>query len=77
MVTSSIKRPKIVAKEDWLRARKELLAQEKELTRQRDEIDRKRRELPWTKMEKNYVFDGARGKETLGDLFGSQTQLIV
>jgi len=77
MMTRRIERPRIVAAEDWLRARKELLAQEKELTRQRDEVDRKRRDLPWTKVEKNYLFDGPGGKETLGDLFGSRTQLIV
>jgi predicted dithiol-disulfide oxidoreductase (DUF899 family) len=70
-------RPRVVRREDWLRARKELLAQEKQLTRQRDEIDRSRRELPWVKVEKNYVFDGPDGKETLGELFRGRSQLIV
>jgi predicted dithiol-disulfide oxidoreductase (DUF899 family) len=58
-------------------ARKELLAREKQLTRQRDEIDRERRELPWVKVEKNYIFEGPNGSETLADLFGGRTQLIV
>jgi predicted dithiol-disulfide oxidoreductase (DUF899 family) len=51
--------------------------QEKQLTRQRDEIDRWRRELPWVRVEKSYLFDGPQGKETLADLFGGRTQLIV
>ena len=77
-MTSSIKeRPRVVRREDWLRARKELLAQEKQLTRQRDEIDRLRRELPWVKVEKNYVFDGPDREETLGELFSGRSQLIV
>jgi predicted dithiol-disulfide oxidoreductase (DUF899 family) len=53
------------------------LAREKQLTRQRDEIDRKRRELPWVKVEKNYLFSGPNGTETLGDLFSGRSQLIV
>jgi|SRR3984885_12966905 len=69
--------PKVVSREDWLRARKELLAQEKQLTRQRDEINRRRRELPWVRVEKNYVFDGPHGQETLADLFAGRSQLII
>jgi predicted dithiol-disulfide oxidoreductase (DUF899 family) len=69
--------PKVVSREDWLRARKELLVQEKQLTRQRDEINRRRRELPWVKVEKNYVFDGPHGQETLADFFAGRTQLII
>jgi predicted dithiol-disulfide oxidoreductase (DUF899 family) len=53
------------------------LAREKELTRLRDEIAHERRELPWVKVEKRYVFDGPRGKETLADLFDGRSQLIV
>ena len=48
---------------------KDLLTREKELTRLRDEVSRHRRELPWVKVEKEYVFDGPNGKETLADLF--------
>src|SRR5512132_4743611 len=36
-----------------------------------------RRELPWVKVEKDYVFDGPDGKETLADLFDGRSQLIV
>jgi len=68
---------KIVSDAEWLAARKALLAKEKELTRLRDDLSRQRRELPWVKVEKTYVFDGPRGKETLSDLFAGRGQLIV
>jgi predicted dithiol-disulfide oxidoreductase (DUF899 family) len=58
-------------------ARKELLRKEKEFSRLRDELSRQRRALPREKVEKNYVFDGPRGKEMLADLFAGRSQLIV
>lgn len=67
----------IVSPEEWLTARKGLLTKEKELTRLRDELSRQRRELPWEKIEKNYVFEGPKGKESLADLFDGRSQLIV
>jgi predicted dithiol-disulfide oxidoreductase (DUF899 family) len=66
-----------VSEAEWLTARKEYLTREKEFTRLRDELSRQRRELPWEKVEKQYVFDGPNGKETLADLFGGRSQLIV
>ncbi len=69
--------PKIVSETEWLVARKDLLTREKELTRLRDEVSRHRRELPWVKVEKEYLFDGPDGKETLSDLFDGRSQLIV
>ena len=68
---------KIVSREEWTAARKAHLAHEKELTRARDRLSAERRELPWVKVEKNYVFDGPNGKETLANLFGGRSQLIV
>jgi predicted dithiol-disulfide oxidoreductase (DUF899 family) len=68
---------KIVSRAEWLLARKQLLVKEKKLTRQRDELDRERRELPWDRVEKQYVFDSPNGKETLGELFGGRSQLVV
>jgi len=59
MTTNLTERSNVVARAEWLAARKELLLKEKQLTRQRDEIDRQRRALPWVKVEKKYVFDGA------------------
>jgi predicted dithiol-disulfide oxidoreductase (DUF899 family) len=63
--------------EAWLAARKAFLAKEKEFNRLRDELSRQRRELPWEKVEKEYVFDGPSGPETLSGLFGDRTQLVV
>lgn len=77
MKTSTIERLKVVSPAEWDAARKELLIKEKHLTRQRDEVDRQRRELPWVKVEKEYVFDGSHGPETLADLFEGRSQLIV
>jgi predicted dithiol-disulfide oxidoreductase (DUF899 family) len=68
---------RVVSQEEWLAARKAHLAHEKEFTRQRDQLSAERRQLPWVKVEKNYVFDGPSGKETLADLFGGRSQLIV
>jgi predicted dithiol-disulfide oxidoreductase (DUF899 family) len=79
MATATSKRepPRVVPPAEWLAARKELLKKEKEFTRLRDELSRQRRELPWERVEKKYVFDGPQGKETLADLFGGRSQLIV
>jgi predicted dithiol-disulfide oxidoreductase (DUF899 family) len=66
-----------VSREQWTAARQALLVQEKELTRLRDQVSAVRRELPWVKVEKNYVFDGPNGKETLADLFAGRSQLVV
>ena len=67
----------IVSQDEWLVLRKQLLVKEKELTRLRDRLAAERRALPWVKVEKSYVFDGPDGKETLADLFGGRSQLIV
>lgn len=79
MTTATIERTdaKVVSPAEWLAARKAFLAKEKEFTHLRDELSRQRRELPWEKVEKNYVFQGAKGKESLADLFGGRSQLIV
>ena len=67
----------VVAHDAWLAARKELLAKEKEFTHARDQLSRQRRELPWEAVEKEYVFEGARGKQTLAELFDGRSQLVV
>jgi predicted dithiol-disulfide oxidoreductase (DUF899 family) len=67
----------VVAHDEWLEARKELLAREKEFTRARDELTRARQALPWEPVEKEYVFDGPNGKETLAELFDGCSQLLV
>jgi predicted dithiol-disulfide oxidoreductase (DUF899 family) len=67
----------IVNHEEWIDARKRFLAKEKEFTHLRDELSRQRRELPWERVDKNYVFESANGKETLADLFAGRSQLII
>jgi predicted dithiol-disulfide oxidoreductase (DUF899 family) len=74
---SEINPAKVVSKAEWLVARKDLLSREKELTRLRDEVSRHRRELPWVKVDKEYVFDGPIGQETLADLFDGRSQLVI
>jgi predicted dithiol-disulfide oxidoreductase (DUF899 family) len=76
-MTTTLEKPKVVTRAEWLAARQELLAKEKKLTRDYDAVRALRRELPWIKIEKNYVFDGPNGKETLADLFAGRSQLIV
>ncbi len=68
---------KVVMREDWITARKALLVKEKTFTRLRDQLSQERRNLPWVKVDKDYVFDGPHGKETLSDLFDGRSQLIV
>jgi predicted dithiol-disulfide oxidoreductase (DUF899 family) len=67
----------VVSHDEWLAARRALLEKEKAFTRQRDELSRLQRELPWEVVEKEYVFDGPRGRETLADLFAGRSQLVV
>lgn len=68
---------RIVTRAEWLVERRKQLAKEKEFTRLRDEVNRGARALPWVKVDKEYVFDGPNGPETLADLFEGRNQLIV
>jgi predicted dithiol-disulfide oxidoreductase (DUF899 family) len=68
---------RIVTRDEWLAARKAHLQKEKELTRLRDQLSAARRELPWVKIDKSYVFEAPNGTETLSDLFGGRSQLII
>jgi len=77
MTQSTVERPKVGTRDEWLAARKELLVKEKALTRQSDALAEERRNLPWVKVEKEYVFDTPRGKKTLGDLFEGRSQLVI
>lgn len=52
----------IVSREQWLAARKALLSEEKAWTRERDRLAAKRRALPWVRVEKDYLFEGADGR---------------
>ena len=68
---------RIVSRDQWVEERKALLAREKEFTRLRDQLSRQRRELPWVRVDQDYVFEGANGKQTLSELFAGRQQLVV
>jgi predicted dithiol-disulfide oxidoreductase (DUF899 family) len=71
------KRHKVVSRAEWTKARKALLAKEKKFSRERERLAEERRKLPWVKVDKDYVFDGPSGQETLAQLFGRKSQLVV
>lgn len=79
MTTATVEKtnPKTVSPAEWLEARKKLLAKEREFTHLRDELSRERRQMPWEKVEKKYVFERPAGNESLADLFGGHSQLII
>lgn len=68
---------KVVSHEQWVEARKRHLAEEKELTHARDRLSAARRELPWELVDKEYVFEGPRGRATLADMFEGRSQLVI
>ncbi len=68
---------KEVTRAEWLEARKALLAREKAFTRERDALSAARRELPMLKVDKEYVFGGLSGTQTLAELFAGRRQLIL
>lgn len=68
---------KIVSKNEWLAARSTLLKKEKEFTVLRDKLSQQQRDMPWASVDKEYLFDGPNGKQTLSDLFDGRSQLIV
>ena len=77
MTKTEIPHPGIVSQGEWLAGRKKLLAHEKALTRQHDRVSAERRRLPMVKIEKDYVFDGPKGRQGLKSLFGGCRQLII
>ncbi|HMN43872.1 MAG TPA: thioredoxin family protein [Povalibacter sp.] len=67
----------VVSEAEWLAARRRHLLRENDLRRQLDDLRRQRRELPWMAVIKAYSFFGAQGRQTLVDLFGNCSQLVV
>jgi len=67
----------IVSAKEWDAAREKLLVKEKAHTHARDALAAERRQMPWLAVEKNYVFDGPKGKVSVLDLFEGRRQLIV
>src|SRR5215467_3416459 len=74
---NAMAKPNIVAREEWLKARKSLLIKEKEHMKAGDRLSAERRALPWVKVEKEYCFDAPGGRITLSELFGGCSQLII
>jgi predicted dithiol-disulfide oxidoreductase (DUF899 family) len=69
--------PQVVSEADWKAAHQELLAKEKEATRARDALAAERRRQPMVRIDKDYVFEGPKGKASLLDLFDGRRQLIL
>ena len=67
----------VVSQQKWLKVREALLAKEKEFTRLRDQLSADRRALPWVKIDKEYIFDGAEGQQSLAELFEDKSQLMI
>src|SRR6266496_3258856 len=76
-MSGSLEAHKVVSEKEWIEARKVLLKKEKEFTVLRDRLNKERRELPWKEVNKEYVFEGPNGKQTLRELFDGRSQLIV
>jgi predicted dithiol-disulfide oxidoreductase (DUF899 family) len=69
--------PPIVSAQDWQAAHRQLLVEEKAHTRAGDALAAQRRRMPWTPVEKPYVFEGPDGRVNLLDLFAGRRQLLV
>jgi predicted dithiol-disulfide oxidoreductase (DUF899 family) len=69
--------PQIVSRDSWRRAREQLLVKEKAATRAGDALAAERRRLPMVRIDKDYVFEGERGRAKLIDLFDGRRQLIL
>jgi predicted dithiol-disulfide oxidoreductase (DUF899 family) len=72
-----MKTPPIVSAQDWEAALKKMLVKEKAHMRAGDALAAERRRMPWTPVEKEYVFEGPDGKASLLDLFDGRRQLII
>jgi predicted dithiol-disulfide oxidoreductase (DUF899 family) len=76
-MTKKNRRPRVVSHAQWQVARDKLLRKEKAETRALDALAAERRRLPMVKIEKDYVFEGPKGKARLVDLFEGRRQLIL
>ena len=74
---ATMNKPPVVSAEEWQKAWQEMLVKEKELTRSRDAMAAARRRMPWLAVEKQYVFEGPKGKVSLLDLFEGRRQLVL
>src|SRR6266436_3418410 len=67
----------VVPHKEWLAARIEHLKAEKDFTKLRDKLSQQRHDLPWERVEKEYAFQAAKGRQTLAELFDGRSQLVV
>jgi predicted dithiol-disulfide oxidoreductase (DUF899 family) len=72
-----MKTPPIVSPQEWENARQQMLLKEKALTRAHDSLAAERRRMPWLAVQKDYVFEGPKGKARLLDLFDGRRQLVL
>ena len=68
---------RLVSHEQWVEARRQHLAAEKKFTRERDALSQARRDLPWERVDREYAFEGPRGRRSLADLFDGRGQLVI
>ncbi len=68
---------KVVSREAALAARQALLVEEKAHTRERARLAEARRGLPWTLVDEDYRFLSENEEQSLAQLFGETSQLIV
>src|ERR1700737_4207447 len=73
----AMKTPPMVSQQEWEAAGQQLLVKGKALTPFRDALAAERRRMPWMAVEKEYMFDGPKGKVSLLYLFEGRRQLIV
>lgn len=64
-------------RDEWRAARIALLKREKAATRMLDELARQRSLLPWVLIDKDYSFDSQLGRQSLAELFGGNSQLVI
>lgn len=69
--------PPIVSSAEWQSALNDFIEKEKALTRAKDALNAERRRLPMRRVKKDYLFESAKGKVSLLDLFEGRSQLIV
>lgn len=69
--------PAVVSADEWQVARSSLLEKEKAATRQLDMLAAERRRLPMVRLDREYLFHGARGRVSMLDLFSGRRQLIA
>jgi predicted dithiol-disulfide oxidoreductase (DUF899 family) len=73
----ALDRHRVVSRPDWLAARARLLRREKSFSDARERLAAERREMPWVMVDRKYTFEGPKGTESMADLFGGRSQLVV